>query len=203
MTPEVVPWDGEGEEKSSATDYSRGAADLQLTFEHPVDSVYIKDSTALKEFESAYYTLENGDKTINIRASVLNGWGDGNYAFTFRFADGAEDKEVLVSVSGTYTPPDDKKDDTKPADPTPTPAPTATAAPTPTPTPAPKKGFTPNTGDNSPILLLAIILVILAAALVVVIVLVVRKNKRAKAEAAVVNREEEIPENKEDTPNDL
>ena len=182
MTPEVVPWDGESEEKSSATDYSRGAADLQLTFEHPVASVFIKDNTALKEFESAYYTLENGDKTINIKASVLNGWGDGNYSFTFRFADGAEDKEVLVSVSGTYTPPDDtsddRKDDTKPADATPTPAPTATTAPT--PTPAPKKSLTPATGDNSPIGLYLGILVVLIAALVVVIVLVVRKNKRSK-----------------------
>ena len=167
--PETVVWDGEPEQTDSPTDYEKSYDDLQLVFEHPVESVKVGD----REFEAKYYDKSEDGKTIKIHADVLNGWTNATYSFVFHFSDGAEDKEVRVEISGTA-----------PAAATPTPTPTPTATPTPTPaptaTPVPAKsaGNSPSTGDTSPILLYVILLAVLVVALVVVIVLVVRKNKR-------------------------
>ncbi len=166
-----------GEEKPSTdlVEYIRGLEDLELTFEHPIDSVKVNGSV----FEDRYYTLSDDRMTIAIDADVLNAWGNGtetgNYQFTFSFTDGTEDEVITVNISGTAPTPSE----TEEPDPTATPEPTKE----PSATPAPEKNAnskgnnTPATGDTSPIGLYAAILGVMVVALAVVIVLVVRKNK--------------------------
>ena len=161
------------EPKSSNSEvvyWTKGTEDLVFELEHPVSGITVGG----QDFGAEYYTLSNDNKTVAVKASVLNGWTNNaentNYTFVFTFSDGAESKIAKVKISGEA-----------PAEVTATPAPTDTPAPTATPEPtqAPRSS-TPPTGDTSPIALYAIILGVMVVALVVVIVLVVRKKKNDK-----------------------
>lgn len=173
------PADNADNDSNAPTEFIRGLADLEIDFENPVKEVEIKDGSDYKEFESRYYTLSNGDKTVALSASVLNDWPDGNYWFRFLFADGTEAEIVVVRISGDKPVPDSEEQspakettpaaekETSKADPTPAPAKDSSA----------KKASTPATGDTSPIGVYAAILGVMVVALAIVIVLVVRKKK--------------------------
>lgn len=164
---------------NAPTEFIRGLADLEIDFENPVKEVEIKDGSDYKEFESRYYTLSNGDKTVALSASVLNDWPDGNYWFRFLFADGTEEQIVVVRISGDKPVPD--SNDESPAKETTPAAAEQTAKAEATPAPAKdstaKKTSTPATGDTSPIGVYAAVLGVMVVALVIVIVLAVRKKK--------------------------
>lgn len=173
------PEDNANENSNAPTEFIRGLADLEIDFENPVKEVQIKDGSDYKEFEARYYTLSNEDKTVALSASVLNDWPDGNYWFRFLFADGTEEKIVVVRISGDKPVPDAAEEtpakeeapaaaeETAKAEATPAPAKDSTA----------KKASTPATGDTSPIGLYAAVLGVMVVALAIVIVLVVRKKK--------------------------
>ena len=200
-TPEVVHYDTD-EDKDSPTDYTRGSVDLKLDFDHPVSAVFVSDNGSLKTFEPQYYTLSGDSKSVSIHADVLNAWGDGNYPFAIRFADGTEDKNIIVSISGSYTAPTATPEPTATAAPADTAAPGSTPAATAASSAAPQNSnsgsgkSTPLTGDDSPILLYAIILVVLIAALAVVIILVARKKKNGVPDTSV---EHDIPDDPDNT----
>lgn len=181
VAEEVVTWDGA--EESSATDYTRGATDLKIDFEHPVSKVEIKNGENWNEFLAEYYTLSNDNKTVSIKANILNDLVDGNYYFNFKFSDGAADESLTVSISGTYVAPAGESTETAGTTGTTESAQTTESTQTTesaqtTESTASVSGNTPATGDNSPILVYIIILAVLAVALVVVIVLVTRKGKK-------------------------
>jgi hypothetical protein len=167
--PEATTLPEETPDTTKKVTFEKGGADVVIALEHPIASV---SANGVEQTKDSGYTLSDDNKTATISGSMLNGWGNGNYYFTFTFSDGAADETVIVTISGIAPE--------ATATPEPTAEPTATPVPTaePTATPVPNKGANPNTGDTSPIVLYVVILVVMVAALVVVIVLVVRKNKR-------------------------
>ncbi len=154
---------------ADTVNWSKGEADLEFTFEHPVKSIFFVNTKA--DFGTAYYTLSEDGKKVSIHHDTLNNWRNGRYIFEFSFDGSDEVIRKTVSISGEIVVTPAPVQTEAPAETT---SPTATPAPTATPRPS---TIAP-TGDNTPIALWVGILVLMAAALAVVIVLVVRKNKQ-------------------------